>query len=340
MKDRFEFYNMLILLLDNGVQLNSALQTMYEIFSDHGKKRHNIIALVCEDSAMGIREGKSLADVLQKWVTFDEISLIKAGEESGDLQAAFKKAKKIIETKKQVIGAVATCTVYPSMLALQAAFLMHKVSVDLIPKLGRSSNPDTWDMPARSLKMAASFVNSYGAFAVLGLLVFIAVIFVSMPTLNGPLRYYLDKVPPWSIYRTMHGSTFLQNVGVMLNAGVPLTVVLQTMASRAAPWLKRRIEDALHGVNIGSNLGDALYNAGHEFPDKRAIHLLRVISGHNASEQVIEEFGTRWLAETVINLQKTAKVLLGVAISINAAIMLWVLVGASGMQDGLLNGVR
>ncbi|MFD2274653.1 type II secretion system F family protein [Undibacterium arcticum] len=62
----------------------------------------------------------------------------------------------------------------------------------------------------------------------------------------------------------LHGSTFL-NVGVLLSADVHLPVVLEMLKARANPWLKERIEDALHGVNIGANLGEALHRAGHDF---------------------------------------------------------------------------
>ncbi|MFC6523201.1 hypothetical protein ACFQAT_28980 [Undibacterium arcticum] len=99
-KDRFEFYEMLTLLLDNGVILKVAVEKLYGVFSEEGKKPRNIIAMVCQDCLMGINDGKAISDVLFNWVSFDEYSLIQAGEKSGNLQASFRKAKMVIESKE------------------------------------------------------------------------------------------------------------------------------------------------------------------------------------------------------------------------------------------------
>ncbi|MFC6523200.1 type II secretion system F family protein [Undibacterium arcticum] len=165
-------------------------------------------------------------------------------------------------------------------------------------------------------------------------------IIVSLPLLRGRARYYLDKIPPWSIYRMLHGSTFFLNVGVLLSADVHLPVVLEMLKARANPWLKERIEDALHGVNIGANLGEALHRAGHDFPDRRGVQLLRIISGQSGSEENLEAFGSRWMEESVTNLGKASKLILACAISFNGAIILLVLAGSSGMSDALINGMR
>jgi hypothetical protein len=93
-------------------------------------------------------------------------------------------------------------------------------------------------------------------------------------------------------------------------------------------------------VNIGLNLGTALHNAGHEFPDKRAIQFLRVVSGKEGAETNIEQFGERWMEESVITLQKMSKLMLSSAIVVNGALMLLVLTGASSMSDAAMMNLQ
>lgn len=338
-KDRTEFYETLTLLLDNGVLLNDAFVEMFNIYSDDGKKPKRIRAMVAQECLLGIGEGKALSAVLASWVSYDEFSLIEAGEQAGDLQSAFRKSIRVVEAKAQIGQAVATATIYPGILGAQGAYLLQKVSTDLVPKLGRSTNPETWNPPAQLLKVIADFVTSYGGPALAAVLIALATAFASLPYLRGNIRYYLDKIPPWSIYRMMLGSPFMLNVGVLLGSGVKLNEALERMGRRANPWLKQRIDATLYGVNIGANLGQALYKAGYDFPDKRAVQYLRVISGRDGSEENIERFGDRWMDESVKRLKSLAGVLLGSAILLNGVLMLLVITGANGISDAMLSGM-
>lgn len=338
-KDRIEFYESLILLLDNRVLLNDALIEMFNIYSDSGKRPKRIRAMVAQECLLGISDGKSLSMVLAKWVSYDEFSLIEAGEQAGDLQSAFRKSMRVVDAKRQIGQAVATATIYPSILGAQGAYLLQKISTDLVPKLGRSTNPETWNAPAQLLKLIADFVTGFGGPTLVILLGLLFGSFLSLPYLRGNVRYYLDKIPPWSIYRMLYGSTFLLNVGVLLGSGVKLNEALERMSKRANPWLKERINAALYGVNIGSNLGQALYKAGYDFPDKRAVQYLRIISGRDGAEENVERFGDRWMDESVKQLKSLAAVLLGSAILLNGVLMLLVIVGANGISDAMLSGM-
>lgn len=339
-KHRIRFYEQLILLHKNGVPQIEALTEIYNIYSDEGKRPKRLRALVAQDCVLGLGIGKSLSSVLNRWVPFAEYSVIEAGEQSGLLTEAFERAITIIKAKSRISAAVGKATIYPSILFVFAGILLQKVSTELVPKLGRSTNPETWDWSARTLKVLADFVTHYGVISVGILAVLIALIFATLGTWKGGLRYYLDKVPPWSIYRMLHGSTFLLNVGVLVGSGTKLNDALTRLAENANPWLKSRVEAASYGVNIGSNLGKALYQAGYDFPDKEAISFLRVITGRTGSEEAIERFGEQWLEESVKKLESTAFFMLTIATSINGMLMLLILLGANGISDAMIQSVQ
>jgi type II secretory pathway component PulF len=339
-KNRIEFYETLILLLDNRVMLNEALSEIFHIHSHEGKHPTRIQAMVAQECLLGVSDGKPISEILARWVSHDESSLIEAGEQAGKLQSAFKKAILIIEAKQKISQALATATIYPSLLMVLASYLLKTISTDLVPKLAQATEVQTWDLSAQILKLIADFINYFGGVTLLLVMGLIIGSIVSLPYLKGNIRFYLDKLPPWSIYRLLYGSTFLLNIGVLLDSGVKLNEALQLMAKRANPWLRERITAALYGVNIGANLGQALYNAGYDFPDKRAVQYLRIISSHSGAEENIERFGLRWMEESLKKIKTLASLSLILSIAFNGLLMLLVIAGTSGMTGAMMSNIN
>ncbi len=343
---RVEFYEALSLLIENNVLLNDALKEMYKIASEDGRKPKNPQAIILYDCMMGVAEGRPLSKVLSAWVGHEECSLIAAGEKSGRLidddngPGAFSQAIKVITAKRHIMGAIALATVYPSVLGALSVVLLNMVGTQLVPKLAKTTNPDSWEGAAALLYGISQFVTGYGKPALIGFLSVLVVIVASMPYLRGSLRYYLDKIPPWSVYRMLHGSTFLLNVAVLLQAGIKLQDALTLLGDNARPWLRERIDAAKYGIGIGGNLGVALYKAGYDFPDKKAVQYLMVLSNRDGFEDAIARFGSRWLDESIRRIQSTAKMGLASGVLLIGGLMLIVIAGTGGIEDAIQAGVR
>lgn len=343
---RIEFYEAMTLLMENGVLLNDALKEMYKVASDEGNKPKNPLAIVIHDCMMGVGEGMPLSKALGAWISSDECSLLAAGEKSGRLiddedgPGAFSQAIKVITAKRSIQGAIALATVYPTFLGVLAVYLLNMVATQLVPKLAKTTNPETWEGPAALLYEIANFVTGYGKPALAALLLLIVAIFISFPYLRGNIRFYLDKIPPWSVYRMLHGSTFLLNVSVLLQSGIKLQDALELLSESASPWLKERIEAAKYGIGIGGNLGVALHKAGYDFPDKKAVQFLMILSNREGFEKALARFGDRWLSETIKRIQAVAKLGLAVGVLLIGVLMLIVVSGAGGIQDAMQAGVR
>lgn len=338
---RIEFYEALSILLEgNQVLLIDALRELYSIASDQNRKPRNPRAIVIHDCMQRLSEGQSLSDALSTWVPYQETSLIAAGEQSGKLRRAFEDAIRVITAKQQIQAAVLSATVYPILLFGMAGLLLVIVSTKLVPKLEKLTNPATWQGAAAALYELSQFVLHYGIVSTVILAAAIVLVLLSLPRMRGPVRIWLDKIPPWSIYRTLHGSTFLLNVAVMLQSGIRLQDALGLLGEHANPWLKERIDAALYGTGTGGNLGVALDEAGHEFPDKRAIQFLRVLASRDGFEEAIARFGNRWLDQSIKRIQATAKLSFGIGIGLVGALLILILAGTSGIQDAILSGVK
>ena len=336
---RLDFYRSLILLLDNQVRLNEALAELYGVYSNGGKKRSAPVAVVINECLQRMNEGDSFSEAISWWLPPAEAMLLQAGELAGRLGEAFGEAEKIMTARKKIVGAIVGAITYPVVLFSMMGFLLHMVATDLVPKLAKVVDPSKWEGAAGLLRDIASFVTNYGVTTIAVIVCSIIAIAVSMRILRGPLRVFLDNLPPWSIYRLVHGATFLLNVGALIKSGMRLNSALDKLNEGSNPWLNERITGALDGLSEGKNFGEALTDSGYHFPDKKANRFLAVISTYSGIDKAILTFGNRWLEETVTKIQGISKLMLMLGVACVGIVMLLVIAGAGGIQDAIQSSV-
>lgn len=332
---RLDFYRSLLLLLDNQVRLNEALAELYTVYSNYGKKKNAPVAVVIDECLKKMNEGVSFSEALSWWLPVEEGMLLQSGEMAGKLGEAFNEAEKIMSARKRIVGAIAGALTYPLLLFVMMGFLLHMIATDLVPKLARVVDPSQWGGSAGLLRDIASFVTDYGFATIIIMVLSAGVIIISLPLLRGRIRVFLDVLPPWSIYRLVHGTTFLLNVGSLIKSGMRLNTALDKLRVGANPWLAERIDAAKDGLTEGKNFGEALIASGYNFPDQKANRFLAVISAYSGIDNAIIKFSNRWLEETVTRIQNVAKVMLMSGVASVGIIMLMVIAGAGGIQDAI-----
>ncbi|HEY3591066.1 MAG TPA: type II secretion system F family protein [Buttiauxella sp.] len=332
---RLDFYRSLILLLDNQVRLNEALAELHNVYSHGGKKLNAPVAMVINECLQRMNDGESFSETMAWWLPVEEAMLLQAGELAGRLGDAFNEAEKIMAARKKIVGAIAGAVAYPLVLFAMMGFLLQMVANDLVPKLAKVVDPAKWEGAAGLLRDIASFVTNYGSTTVIVIVVTFTAITISLPRLRGPLRVALDNLPPWSIYRLVHGATFLLNVGALIKSGMRLNSALEKLSEGTSPWLEERITAALDGLSEGKNFGEALTDSGYNFPDKKANRFLAVISTYSGIDKAIISFGNRWLEETVNKIQSISKFMLMSGVACVGITMLLVIAGAGGIQDAI-----
>lgn len=330
---RIQIYETLELFLSNQVLLSKALREIYRVESRDGKRKKDVRALVLYDCMQSLENGRSLSDALSKWVPDEEAQLIRAGERSGELVSALKDVVRIIEAKKAIISAVVAGALYPLFLFGMIALLLNKIATEMVPQFARILPPEKWSGAAVVLRYIADFVVNYGAISLVFIGIFIVWMFWSLPNVaKSPVRKYLDKIPPWSIYRMLHGSTFLLNIAVMLRAGIRVQEILMMMNKTKSKWLRVRIQSALIGISQGQNLGMALHRAGYDFPDQRAVQFLRILAEQDGFDEKLANFGDRWLEQGISNIKGASKVILVAGIATTGVLILLILAGVMSIQ--------
>lgn len=313
--ERIDFYESLALQLTNDVKLINALEEMRGAIEDERSAVAARIgirspeAVVIDDCIFALTHGGKLAQALLPWVSVQESSLIAAGERSGQLVDALDRTVAAMEQRQSLIATIKGALGYPIVIALAIVATLFYLAFALVPELMLLGETEQWAPPTQRMIALGSFVTDYWPLLTgAGIFVLGSVAWL-LPNLRGSARDAVENWPIFSIYRVFMGSTFLINIAVLLRAGVALEKALELMSDHSNPYLGERVDDTLRGIRSGANLGKALKDAEHNFPDRRTVRFLCVLSGKEGFESALERFTDRWLKKNFKTIERSAMVI-------------------------------
>ncbi|MCI1021419.1 type II secretion system F family protein [Pseudomonas putida] len=354
-KERVQFYESLMGVLEDGIPIEVALETVEKAFSNNGKELHPV-SIICGEIAMTVRGGKSLAHSCRARVPYDEASLIETGEETGNLVQAFRDCVRIIEIRQRITRLVRSVVALPSLTWSLMWALLYVIALWMVPSMSRRSDPESWTGIPALLYYLSNLVSSYGLAILVGLVAVIIIAVFTLPVFCGlsikpdsptwkvqvsrflqHARLRLEACPPWSLYKVLHGSIFLLNMSVMLRTGINQLDALAILNRNAPPWLRERLDAIHYGVSSGKNFGEALKLAEHQFPDAMAIHYLEVLATRKGFAESMERFANRWLEQTLLRVDATSKFLIAMSSVCMGVLMILVVIGIFQMAGSVMD---
>ena len=321
---RRQLYRALATQLRNREPMIDALGVLHSIYSDDGRNSGTAPAVFLYEAKAVVSQGRPFSDALRRWVGPEEASLIATGEKSGNLEQAFDSAIKLVKANSAIRGAIIGAATYPVMMILVLLVQLGVISYYVVPELTATVDPAILGGAARLLLILSNTVVAVGPYAVVAMAALVAWTVWSLPRLTGGPRMALERMPPWSTYRAIVGSTFLSNVAVMLRNGIPLEAALEQLHTTAAPYLAERINGALHGVRQGKNLGEALHVSELQFPDPFAIRMIRPLAGKEGFDVALDEYAAEWAEETLLAVSRAMALLRNLVLVAIAAVVVLV----------------
>ena len=129
---------------------------------------------------------------------------------------------------------------------------------------------------------------------------------------TGPGRAALDRIAPFSLYRTITGSAFLFVALEFLAAGLDLNDrAFEDLKRPASPYARHRIGAIQRGMARGAGLGRAMALAGHGFPDPALVPVAAALDGAPGWEDKLSRFVERWVGRSEDLLKSRAAALNG-----------------------------
>jgi type II secretory pathway component PulF len=339
--DRLRLYAKLAKLLEAGIPLLKALEELEERASPPGKKKSSEpLAVLLREWAQGVRDGRSLGEVMNGWCPTFECMIITAGDESGTLPEALRSVMRFANSGKKIRGAVVGGAIYPIVIIIAVVGYLMFFALYIIPKFAEIAQPERWQGVAKSLYLLSIFATSWWWAVLLGVAAVIASIVVSMPLWRGKVRIFADRYPPWSIYRLVVGSGFLSALATLVGAGMPVEKALQNLNTTAGPWLRERVSAAIFGIRSGLNLGESLRAAGHGFPSPEIVDDLSVYAKFGGFSNALDRVAAEWLEEGIVLVQTRMRVLNMASIVLLAVVVGWIVLGFIQIQQDLATMVQ
>lgn len=331
-KARASLYKKLSAYTQNSVKITDAIVSLNHKYEDMGSPLNQIMEIILER----FEAGQSFSQAISEFIPAEESLLIKAAELDGRLHIGLQMSCDLIKNKNKIKSSLIGAITYPAVLGMLFCVIMLVVSLKVLPQIAMVLPAEKWTGMLGVLHIVSSFITSVKGFITLFLLVllFVATI-LSFSKMTGRIRVFLDKLPPWSIYRLVIGSSWLFTFSTMLNAGMKTTDILGQMIKNSEDnrWLVERIQAIKDSMTSGMSTGEAMVSTGFDFPDKEIVYDLEVYSTMPNFGRNLQELAKDWITEGIEKIEAQAAVINVVFILFIMVLVGCVLMSISSLQQ-------
>lgn len=313
------------IILSAGLPVVRAVRLIEDQTNDRRLKK--LLNQVAEDVAAGYGLSQSFENKGKKYFPTTFIETLRAGEESGTLELAFRKLHRYYDKSAKVKSQVRSAMIYPIFLCVLAIAVVAFIMAVVMPTFVVLFSNLNADLPAltRGLMAVSTFFSSCWP----GLLAAIALTVIAFKLWSGTEKGRLRlarlqlHLPALGRVAEMRGASQLANtLSTLLTAGLPL---LQAVSSTARVldnyYLRLRLGAVVSDLESGGRLGDCLKECGC-FPDM-LVEMAAVGEESGTLEQTFDTIGAYYDSEVEIAtkraldlLQPSITVVMGILIGI------------------------
>lgn len=314
---RVGLYEQIASFIDDGVPLDTIIRKLGSEYMRRGfDPRGFMLAGVSSD----IESGRSLSESLIPWAPASEIMLLKSGEESGDLSSAFKQVCYATSASSGMLSAIMVALAYPVVLMTMLVMIIALFSLYAVPTLAMIKDPADWPSASQGLYHLSQFVDQKW-WVILSLVFGFGFFYQwSSKNLTGSARNFLDKLPPWSIYKSFQSSVFLISVAAMMRAGKPVYDAISDLNKISDPYLSSHVLKIMNKLQDGFSIGSS-FSQG--FLGRETETSINVYSETSNIEGAMSKIGTRAIDASIASIKKIAAALNLLCMAAIAGFIFW-----------------
>lgn len=320
-------------LLRNNFTLMDALHRIEMIESKNGRKPNEPFAIAMREIQKNLEKGMTFSQATRGWVPNEETLLLMSGNVSS-LLVSLENITGVVNGIKRIKRAMFSALAYPLFLLVLTIAIIIMVGLYLVPPLAEAAGSEViWRGTAASLVWVSSFAGKYWHMfgAVLVGLVLLA--WLSLPVWTGGLRTLFDKLPPWSVYKLQISVSWLMSLSAMVSAGVSVPDAMRLLADSSNRYLANILDETLHYIANGENLGSALAMTGKDFPNNEIIGDLIIYADMNDFDKNLDSIARDYMEDSVRKMENISSVLNSIGIILVSVIIGWVVFGTFQMQE-------
>lgn len=334
-KGKRTFLDNLALLVGSGMGVNTSLRILHKNTQDKSLKKtlYSILS--------NVESGSSLSQSMQDHNFLPDflISLIKIGEESGNLADKIKRTVISLDKDQKRRAQLRSALFYPVFVLTLVIVLGIGVATFILPRIGQVFSNMNVDLPAmtRILIRIGEFMSQYWYIiipVIIGTLTFSILILFIFPATKKSGQWLLFHLPVFNdlIVKT-EVSRFSYNLAMLLNSGIPITKSLLSLSKIHDYYMYRNYTEFLASY-IQS--GKSFHNI-FEVNKKRTNSILPfaaqeiITAGEESGKlpEVLEQLGVRYEEES----EQIAK---NIAVLLEPALLIIVWVGVVFLAVAIL----
>ena len=326
-------------LLRNNFTLMDALSRIEMIESKNGRKPNEPFAIAMREIQKNLERGMTFSEATRGWVPYEETLLLMSGNVSS-LLVSLENVGHVVEGLRRIKRAMWGAIAYPLFLLFLTLGIIVMVGIYLVPPLAEAAGSEViWHGTAASLVWVSDFARKYWFIFGVGFVGIFSLVWLSLPIWTGKIRNWFDKLPPWNTYKLQASVSWLMSLAAMVSAGVSVPDAMRLLADNSNRYLSSILDDALHHIANGENLGNALALTGRNFPSEEIVGDLIIYADMNDFDKNVNQIARDYMEESVRKMENIANILNSVGIILVSVIIGWVVFGTFQMQEQITSAI-
>lgn len=281
-----------------------------------------------------MKQETSVSAVFTGAVPTTELSLITAAEKSGSLAEGFFTLVSIIKYNDELRKKIISALTFPLIMIALSLVVIAGYAEKVFPAFASVLSVDKWPGITQSLyHFGIALYQGLWLKIIIGFVCCVLLARFAMANLSGTLRNRaLDKILPFSTYRQLTSSVFLNNLSLMLSNNIPLTDAIVIVQSNANRWLTWHLDVMLGKMAQGMNYGKALDSGLLGAEELLNISLYADLPSFNEVLLSVSERSRERIHEYI---KKLAAFLKNMATLTLGGCVVWVFLGLFALMDTL-----
>ena len=288
---RIDLYHTMADLLAAEFAIEKALATAQTTMKAQG---NTFEARPLDHWRRALTRGRFSAEVA-RWVPSSE-AMIFAAYGRVPARPLFAGAARVAEMRDRQTAAVREAVSMPLLLTATVLALLWGAGEVFIPAMDPILPVDQWPWTGRLFRTLAIFIHTWPHAILAGLVLAVLAARQVLLRWKGRGRAVLDRIAPFSIYRTVVGSAFLFVLLEYISAGLDLNDrTFDELKRSASPYTRHRISTIQARMRAGLGLGRAMMTTGHGFPDPTLSPVVAALDGVPEWDTKLSRFVDRWI---------------------------------------------
>lgn len=303
------------------------------------KQKDPLAALYGEWLERMNRRGGKLSYILSGSAPDNDVMILSAVEDKGDLPASLRFIASTIKDQRSMRSALMSAIFMPLIVSIIMVIFLVTLSVFVIPVFAEIASPEKWNTIGRIMYAISYAITNYGIFMLLAVLAFAAWFSWSLNNWTGPTRDKLDNYLPYRVYRDYTGSIFMVSLASMLRFGDTVVRSLEHLKKRAPAWLRYHIAKVVRNIDKTSGQFGEAFATG-VFSQQLTNRLIDQSRRSSEFDKVIARIGIEGIAKVRFEVEASAKKLNIMLICSLGLVLAFMLVGTLLTAQGLSQSLK